>query len=161
MNAAIEIDFQVVSGFDAAAYVPGEQDVNSWIKCALAMAGYAQPAQVSVCVVDRQEITALNRQYRKKNQATNVLSFPYEPMPGVDVPLLGDIAVCAEVINEEAREQHKTAGQHWAHIIVHGVLHLLGFDHINDNDAQQMEAMEVRILEQLGFSNPYEEINNL
>jgi probable rRNA maturation factor len=161
LNAAIEIDFQVESGFAAAAYVPDGPAVNSWIKCALTMAGYAKPAQVSVCVVDKREITALNSQYRKKNQATNVLSFPFEPMPGVDAPLLGDIAVCAEVINEEAREQNKTAEQHWAHMIVHGVLHLLGFDHINDNDAQQMEAMEIRILEQLGFCNPYEEINHL
>ena len=161
MNAAIEIDYLVAADFSAAGYVPNAQAINRWVECALEFAAYKNPAQVSVCVVDKQEITALNNQYRKKNYATNVLSFPYEPMPGVDVPLLGDIAVCAEVINEEAREQRKTAEQHWAHMIVHGVLHLLGYDHIDDKDAQQMEAMEIRILEQLGFTDPYGEINNL
>ncbi|WP_455208210.1 rRNA maturation RNase YbeY [Kaarinaea lacus] len=159
MNTAIEIDYQVEPEFTIAAYIPDEQNVNSWIKSVLAMVGYEKPAQVSVCVVDRQEITALNSQFRKKNQATNVLSFPYEALPGVDVPLLGDIVICADVVNEESREQGKTAEQHWAHMIVHGVLHLLGHDHIDDADAQLMEALEIKILAQLGYSNPYGELD--
>jgi len=141
--------------------MPDEQQVNSWLRCVLESVGYEKPAQLSVCIVGRQEITALNSQYRKKNKATNVLSFPYEPLPGVDIPLLGDVVICAEVVNDEAREQGKNTEQHWAHMIVHGALHLLGYDHINDKDAQHMEAMEIRILSQLGFSNPYGELNTL
>jgi probable rRNA maturation factor len=157
LNAAIEIDYQVEPSCSVAAYVPDEQAVNKWINCALESASYEKPAQVSVCIVSEREITALNSRYRKKNQATNVLSFPFEPLPGVDVPLLGDVVVCAEVVNDEAREQGKSAEQHWAHMIVHGVLHLLGYDHLDEADAQTMETMEIKILSQLGFSNPYGE----
>lgn len=141
--------------------MPDEQEVNSWLRCVLEAVGYENPAQFSVCIVDREEITTLNSQYRKKNKATNVLSFPYEPLPGVDIPLLGDVVICAEVVNDEARAQGKTAQQHWAHMVVHGALHLLGYDHIDDKDAQQMETMEIRILSQLGFPNPYGELNIL
>jgi len=161
LNTAVEIDYQVESTCSQAAYMPDEQQVNSWLRCVLESVGYEKPAQLSVCIVGRQEITALNSQYRKKNKATNVLSFPYEPLPGVDIPLLGDVVICAEVVNDEAREQGKNTEQHWAHMIVHGALHLLGYDHINDKDAQHMEAMEIRILSQLGFSNPYGELNTL
>ena len=161
MNAAIEIDYQVEPTCSQAVYVPEEQQVNAWLRCVLEAVAYEKPVQLSVCIVDRQEITTLNSQYRKKNKATNVLSFPYEPLPGVDIPLLGDVVVCAEVVNDEAHEQGKTAEQHWAHMIVHGALHLLGYDHIDDMDARQMEAMEVRILSQLGFPNPYGELNTL
>ena len=161
MNVAIEIDYQVESTCSHAAYMPDEQQVNSWLRCVLESVGYEKPAQLSVCIVGRQEITTLNSQYRKKNKSTNVLSFPYEPLPGVDIPLLGDVVICAEVVNDEAREQGKNAEQHWAHIIVHGALHLLGYDHIDDKDARYMEAMEIRILSQLGFPNPYGELNTL
>ena len=109
----------------------------------------------------REEITALNSQYRKKNRATNVLSFPYEPLPGVAIPLLGDVVICAEVVNDEALAQGKTAEQHWAHMIVHGALHLLGYDHVDENDAQHMESMEIQILSQLGIPDPYGELNTL
>ena len=161
MNTAVEIDYQVEPTCSRLAYIPDEPQVNLWLRCVLGSIGYEKPAQLSVCIVDRQEITALNSQYRKQNKATNVLSFPYEPLPGVDIPLLGDVVICAEVVNEEAHEQGKNAEQHWAHMIVHGALHLLGYDHINDKDAQNMEAMEIRILSQLGFPNPYGELNTL
>lgn len=157
MNAAVEIDYQVEAACPADLYIPDEQAVNHWINCVMVSLNYEKPAQVSVCIVNEQEITALNSRYRKKNRATNVLSFPFEPLPGVDVPLLGDVVVCAEVVDEEAREQGKSSEQHWAHIIVHGVLHLLGYDHIDETDAQAMEALEIRILSQLGFPNPYGE----
>ncbi|MEJ2179796.1 MAG: rRNA maturation RNase YbeY, partial [Gammaproteobacteria bacterium] len=128
----IEVDYQVESGISENIYVPGEQLVSSWIEAALGVISYDQPAQVSVCVVSKQEITTLNDKYRNMNKATNVLSFPYESMPGVELPLLGDIVVCAEVVNEEAQQQGKSLQQHWAHMIVHGALHLLGYDHIRD-----------------------------
>jgi len=139
--------------------MPDEQAVNAWLQCVLEMVHCDTPSQFSVYIVSEQEITALNSQYRHKDGATNVLSFPYEALPGVDVPLLGDIVICADVVNKEALEQCKSAEQHWAHMVVHGALHLLGYDHVDDQDAQQMETMEIRILSQLGFSNPYGELN--
>jgi probable rRNA maturation factor len=159
LSAVIEVDYQVESGISENIYVPGEQLVSSWIEAALGVISYDKPAQVSVCVVSKQEITTLNDKYRNMNKATNVLSFPYESMPGVELPLLGDIVVCAEVVNEEAQQQGKSLQQHWAHMIVHGALHLLGYDHIRDIDAQQMESIEVKVLSNLEFSNPYGEIN--
>ena len=159
MSAVIEVDYQVEPGISENIYVPGEQLVSSWIETALRVISYDKPVQVSVCVVSRQEITTLNDKYRNMNKATNVLSFPYESMPGVELPLLGDIVVCAEVVNEEAQQQGKSLQQHWAHMIVHGTLHLLGYDHIRDTDAQQMESIEVKVLSNLEFSNPYGEIN--
>ena len=95
-------------------------------------------------------------EYRGKNYATNVLSFPSDLPEDFDPPLLGDLALCAAVINKEAQEQNKTATAHWAHMVVHGCLHLLGFDHIDDAEADEMEAREITILRQLGFNNPYE-----
>lgn len=98
---------------------------------------------------------ALNARYRGRDYATNVLSFPAELPPGVDVPLLGDIVVCAPVVAREAAEQHKAPRAHWAHMLVHATLHLLGHDHEQPHDATRMEALETRILAALGFPDPY------
>lgn len=113
--------------------------------------------EVTIRIVDKEEITALNSDYRKKNKPTNVLSFPFEMPEGVeiDTPILGDIVICADVIAEEAKEQHKPIEAHWAHMVVHGILHLLGFDHEKDAEAEKMEAEEIIILKKLGFNNPY------
>ena len=155
----IEVDYQVGSNVPANVYVPDEQLVTSWIEAVLEVVSHDKPVQVSVRIVNKQEITTLNGKYRNMNKTTNVLSFPYEAMPGVELPLLGDIVVCAEVVNEEAQQQGKSLPQHWAHMIVHGALHLLGYDHIDDTEAQQMESVEIKVLSILGFSNPYGEIN--
>ncbi len=115
-------------------------------------------AELTIRIVDKNEITELNSTYRHKNKPTNVLSFPFD-MPeelNEETPILGDIIICAEVIAEEAIAQEKTAEAHWAHMVVHGILHLLGFDHEKDQDALIMEAEEIKILQILGFSNPYE-----
>jgi len=116
-------------------------------------------------VVNEEEGIDLNQIYRNKNSATNVLSFPYEvPDYAADIPELqdeysqqhlGDLVLCEKVVIEEAKAQNKTAEQHWAHLIIHGVLHLQGYDHINDDDAVKMESLEIKILESLGFKNPY------
>jgi len=159
LSAVFEVDYQVKSDVPANVYVPDELLVCSWVEAVLGIIGHDKPVQVSVCVTSKQEITALNEKYRKMNKATNVLSFPYEPMPGVDISLLGDIVICAEVVNEEAQLQSKSLQQHWAHMIVHGALHLFGYDHIHDTDAQQMESVEIKILLKLGFSNPYGDTN--
>ena len=109
---------------------------------------------LSIRIVDEAESSELNGHYRSKPYATNILSFPVPPELGAR--LLGDLAICAQVVQREAAEQHKREDEHWAHLVVHGVLHLKGYDHENDADAEQMEGLEVRILQQLGLKNPYQ-----
>lgn len=135
--------------------VPNTPVLKRWAKEVLKEKTPA--AEVTLRIVDKEEMTTLNYTYRQKNKPTNVLSFPFDLPPGVpmDMPMLGDIIICADVISEEAQAQQKTLDAHWAHMIVHGILHLLGYDHENDQDADIMETEEARILQKLGFSNPY------
>jgi probable rRNA maturation factor len=134
--------------------IPDDADFMRWIIAALD--GERDVAEVSLRIVDTDEIIALNRQYRGKDYATNVLSFPADLPPELELPLLGDIVICAEVVEREASEQHKTVAAHWAHMVVHGTLHLLGYDHIDDDEADVMENREIDILHALNFSDPYE-----
>ena len=108
-----------------------------------------------VQIVSNDEMCELNNTWRGNNKPTNVLSFPMQSPEEVDLKILGDLALCADVINTEARQQHKSAQAHWAHMVVHGMLHLQVYDHIDDAQADEMEALEIRILNQLGFDNPY------
>jgi len=114
------------------------------------------PAVASMLITTADEIQKLNKQYRDKDRSTNVLSFPMQSPEEVDVCLLGDIVLCATVINQEASLQSKTCLSHWAHMVVHGMLHLQGYDHIKDDEAEEMEQLEINILNQLGFDSPYE-----
>lgn len=111
--------------------------------------------EISIRIVDREESRTLNGQYRGKPTPTNILSFPADFPPGVDAPLLGDLAICAPVIEQEAEQQQKPPEAHWAHMVIHGTLHLLGYDHIEAGDAHKMEALEIALLDQLGYPNPY------
>lgn len=111
---------------------------------------------VSLRVVDEVESQQLNADYRDKNYPTNVLSFPMEMPDGITLPILGDLAICAAVVDKEAQEQGKTLEAHWAHMVIHGMLHLQGFDHIDDAEAEEMEALEREILAELGYSDPYQ-----
>ena len=113
-------------------------------------------AQLCVRIVDEAEIIELNARYRARREATNVLSFPADIPPELGIPLLGDVVICAPVVNREAAEQHKETRSHWAHMVVHGTLHLLGFDHQCEEDAAKMESRETRILAALDFPDPYE-----
>jgi len=119
-----------------------------------------KPAVASLLVTTAAEIQQLNKQYRDKDKATNVLSFPMQSPEEVDVCLLGDIVLCAEVIGQEAAQQSKTSSSHWAHMVVHGMLHLQGYDHIDDPDTEEMEQLEINILKQIGFDSPYEYSTN-
>ncbi len=112
-------------------------------------------AELTIRIVDIEEISLLNQQYRGKSGATNVLSFPADLPEHIDIPLLGDIVICAPVVAEEATIQNKTPAAHWAHIITHGVLHLLGYDHIDEHDAAKMEALETQLITSWGFAEPY------
>jgi probable rRNA maturation factor len=133
--------------------IPAPDQLRHWVDCALE--GRRPAAELAVRIVDEAEITALNRQYRGKDGATNVLSFGFDAMPGVETEQLGDIVICAPVVAAEAVTQGKPLDAHWAHIVVHGVLHLLGHDHHRDREAQEMEALEIRLLASLGFPDPY------
>jgi probable rRNA maturation factor len=134
--------------------LPEREQFRAWARAAVG--SMRDDAELTIRIVDEAEIEHLNSTYRKKPGATNVLSFPFEAAPEVDMPLLGDIVICAPVVRREACEQSKSVNAHWAHMVVHGTLHLLGFDHEKKREAQEMEAMEARILADLGFDNPYE-----
>lgn len=135
--------------------VPSSASFRQWAEAALRGARRRKATELSIRIVDTDEGRALNRDYRGKDYATNVLSFPAELPPGIDLPLIGDLAICAPVVAREATEQGKRPRDHWAHMTVHGVLHLLGHDHIDDAEAEAMEALETRILAGLGITDPY------
>ncbi|HJR10857.1 MAG TPA: rRNA maturation RNase YbeY [Rhodanobacteraceae bacterium] len=135
--------------------VPTPASFRRWTETALSAARHRKPAELSIRIVGAREGRALNRQYRGKDYATNVLSFPVELPRGISSPLLGDLVICAPVVVREAREQGKPPRSHYAHLTIHGVLHLLGFDHQNERDAVRMEALETRILAALGIADPY------
>ena len=151
----VEVELQNPNAFDS---IPDEKDCQCWTLAAIQTPN--QDLSVVIRFVDEKESAALNLTYRQKNSATNVLSFPFE-MP--DIPdlyeerrHLGDLVLCEPVVITEAEQQNKSIKQHFAHLIVHGTLHLQGYDHINDDDAEEMESLEISILESLGFDNPYE-----
>ena len=135
--------------------VPTSASFRLWVEAALRGAKRRKATELSIRIVDTKEGRTLNRDYRGKDYATNVLSFPVELPPGVKLPLIGDLVICAPVVAREAKEQGKPARNHWAHMTVHGVLHLLGYDHIDDDEAEAMEALETRILAGLGIDDPY------
>ncbi|WP_336366278.1 rRNA maturation RNase YbeY [Marinobacter sp. C2H3] len=114
------------------------------------------PSEVTIRIVGALESQTLNHEYRGKDKPTNVLSFPFEAPAGITVPLAGDLVICAPVVAHEAEQQRKTPEAHWAHMVVHGMLHLQGYDHVDDDDAEVMENLEIRLMHQLGYPNPYE-----
>ena len=136
--------------------VPASASFRRWIEAALKGARRRKATEVAIRIVDADEGQALNLQYRGRDYATNVLSFPVELPPGVNLPLIGDLVICAPVVAREAAEQGKKPADHWAHLTIHGTLHLLGYDHIDEADAEAMEALETRVLAGLGIADPYE-----
>ena len=133
---------------------PARGDVQSWVEAALE--GERDTAEVVVRVVDADEAETLNRSFRGRDYATNVLSFPFEAPPGFeDEPELGDLVICAAVVARESAEQGKSLDAHWAHMVIHGTLHLLGYDHMNEDDARIMEDREREILARFGIGDPY------
>lgn len=149
---SVALDLQLASG---ASGLPGEAQLRRWAEAALR--DERPRTELTVRIVDDDESRALNRAYRGKDRPTNVLSFPFEAPPGVSLELLGDLVICAGVVAREAAEQGKPPEDHWAHMVVHGVLHLLGYDHEEPAEADRMEALEVRILADLGIADPYAE----
>ncbi|MFD2113638.1 rRNA maturation RNase YbeY [Thiorhodococcus fuscus] len=156
VDVSLDLDLQVATD---CADLPLPPRFERWAKAALA--GRRERAAMTIRVVDPDEAAALNLQYRGRDYATNVLSFPFELPPGVasEDPisdLIGDLVICADVVRREALEQGKEPLAHWAHMVVHGVLHLLDYDHITDEQADEMETLEIGIMRGLGFAPPYE-----
>lgn len=174
------LDLQQIVSSDS---IPKKEKIESWIRQALVLEKEAEQAgsqldsqrhsqaekndeqyELTIRIVDKDEIQSLNRTYRHKDKPTNVLSFPYEHFPfdeslatplEMQLPLLGDLIICHDIVVEEAEQQQKTIEAHWAHMVVHGVLHLKGYDHIEEAEAQTMESLEIKILKHLNFLDPY------
>ena len=149
-----QIDIEINS---SNSQIPTADNIERWISAALSSDKLAE-AEVSVYIVDEAESQSLNAQYRGKNKPTNVLSFPADIPEEVGIPLLGDLVVCAPVVAREAEEQGKSLEAHWAHMLVHGTLHLLGYDHIEDDEAEAMESLETVLITQMNFPAPYADI---
>jgi len=154
---SLELDLQcaTVGEWD----LPAPDMLRRWAEAALAMArpGAAHAGEICVRIVEEDEGARLNREYRHKESATNVLSFPVRVAASAALPadILGDIVICAPVVAREAAEQGKSREAHWAHLMVHGLLHLLGHDHETDQEARAMEGLESKILQDLGYPAPY------
>lgn len=153
MTSKIDLDVQIASRADT----PNATQLQKWATLAAAdiLKQRNEEQELTIRIVDEEESQSLNHSYRDKDKPTNVLSFPYEQAPGMHVPLIGDLVICAPVVIQEALEQKKTAEAHWAHMVIHGTLHLLGYDHIEMDEAEQMEKLEVTLLAKLGYANPY------
>jgi len=147
----IELDLQIAS---CASRLPSEADVRAW--CNLALRQRNTPSELTIRLVDAEEGLALNSTWRGKDYPTNVLSFPADIPDGIlDIPLLGDLVICVPVVEQEATEQNKALTAHWAHLVIHGCLHLLGYDHIDDEEAEEMESLERQLLAEIGYPDPY------
>ncbi len=150
---SVQLDVQYSENqADQAEEPPSTSDFQTWVDLALCD---DKEAQVSIRIVNENESQSLNKTYRGKDKPTNVLSFPMEIPEELDIPMLGDLVICAPVVEREAKEQNKSPKEHWAHMVIHGMLHLQGYDHIEDDEAEQMESLEIKLLQQLGFDNPY------
>lgn len=149
------VDLQLATEDQQA--LPDLAQLEKWISTTLLAASdeMRDDAELTVRIVDSEESQQLNHQYRDKDKPTNVLSFPFQNPPGITLPLLGDLVICKQVVEKEAMEQQKALTSHWAHMLVHGTLHLLGYDHIDDDEAEEMESIETKLLIELGFSAPY------
>lgn len=134
--------------------IPSKQQFKTWIE--KAMAPCKKTREIVIRIVGVKEITKINNFYRKKNKPTNIISFNFYTLPSIKTNFLGDLVICASIVKLEAKLQHKSIISHWAHLTIHGILHLLDHDHKNKNEAQKMEKLEIKILKNLGFPNPYQ-----
>ncbi|MAM71054.1 MAG: rRNA maturation RNase YbeY [Gammaproteobacteria bacterium] len=152
---SVTIDLMNNSGTQS---VPGKKEFQHWSNTVFACLEHeGRHCEVGIRLVDETESAELNQNFRQKKGPTNVLSFTYNDIPENSASeLLGDLAICTQIVEREAREQNKSAQAHWAHMTVHGLLHLLGYDHQHDAQAETMETLEGVILAKLGYANPYE-----
>lgn len=140
---------------DSEVDTPSNEDFQRWVT--LALTDRKSGGEICIRLVEPTESQQLNSDYRGKDAPTNVLSFPFEAPEGIPMELLGDLAICADIVAKEAHEQNKPVLNHWAHMVIHGTLHLIGFDHINDSDAEQMETLETTLLASINIPDPYQQ----
>jgi len=148
---SIILDLQLAS--ENQQDLPDEASIITWLECIVKR--FQDDAEVTVRIVDEAESQQLNSDYRGKDKPTNVLSFPFEVPEGIELDLLGDLLICKQVVEQEALAQQKPLNSHWAHMVIHGTLHLLGYDHIIDDEADVMESLETEIMLELQFEDPY------
>ena len=156
----IDLDIQ---NPDNISISPSLEELSLWANTAIKIASNNTDDtnfDMTLRIVGETEGKDLNKTYRDKKNATNVLSFPFEAPENIEINLLGDIVICAPVVEKEAQTQHKSPQSHWAHLTIHGTLHLLGFDHVDDNDADIMENLEISAMVSLGFTDPYQDHSN-
>ena len=155
-----EIDVQYA--IEKSSSLPSETQISNWVNSALSR--HETDGGLTVRITDEAEITELNRDYRNQDKPTNVLSFPMdlsvELSEEIGISMLGDIIICAPVVEREAAEQNKPLQSHWAHMVIHGTLHLLGYDHIEDEEAEEMESLEIEIMHGLGYKDPYQQLED-
>lgn len=154
MSAPGEDTYEFLQIAAQTSSIPGKAEFREWLNM-LSRFVSVGPQSITVRVVEAEESQALNLQFRNKDAATNVLSFPSDLPEAFGADYLGDIVICASVVAHEARQQNKSLSEHWAHMLVHGVLHLQGYDHQQDEEAEAMEALEIKILAEMGFADPY------
>ena len=143
------LDLQIIT---ESTPLPSHEELEIWFTAALP--NKKQNSEITIRIVDLEESQQLNSTYRGKDKPTNVLSFPADLPEELNIPLLGDLVICAEVVKREAEEQQKELNAHWAHMVIHGTLHLLGYDHEDDDEAEEMESLEISLLAAIGFADP-------
>ena len=153
MSIVVDVQYAQEEMLEAEADIPPPKAFKRWV--AAALSGRAESGELTIRVVGVAEGTMLNESFRHRSGPTNVLAFPMDSSPESDLPLLGDLIICAPLVLQEAREQHKAPLAHWAHLTVHGTLHLLGYDHDEPGKAEIMERLEAVIIEGLGYPDPY------
>lgn len=149
---SIELDLQIAS--ENQTGLPSKEEFQCWLDKVIPQ--FQTSAELTIRIVDKEESQYLNREYRGIDKPTNVLSFPFEVPSEIELNLLGDLVICRQIVEEEAIEQNKTLLAHWAHMVVHGSLHLLGYDHITDDEAEEMESIEAELMQNIGFNDPYQ-----
>ncbi len=147
----LELDLQIAT--QSAQALPSQSQFEEWSQVALPQSG--DEYEITIRLVDIEESQSLNHEYRGKDKPTNVLSFPFDAPDGIEMPLLGDLVICRQVVESEALDQKKPVLNHWAHLVIHGILHLRGYDHLNDKDAEEMESIEIELLKLFSIPNPY------
>ncbi|NKB64842.1 MAG: rRNA maturation RNase YbeY [Gammaproteobacteria bacterium] len=154
IDSFLDLQFATNDAINEKGLFPGEEQIENWIRNALIVVD-EEVNGITLRIVEKEEMIELNHQFRHKNSVTNVLSFPFDQIDGVEYNHRGDIVICAQVVKDEAVAQGKSVDSHWAHLVVHGTLHLCGFDHLEELEAQEMEAIETQVMECLGYPDPY------
>ena len=148
----IELDLQIATKNHTG--LPSQEEFQCWLDKVIPQ--FQPEAELTIRIVDEAESQHLNREYRGIDKPTNVLSFPFETPPEIKLNLLGDLIICRQVVEKESIEQNKILFAHWAHMVVHGSLHLLGYDHITNKEAEEMESLETQLMQNMGFNDPYQ-----